>query len=199
MGRTIRSRRISAILLGATLLLQGCASFRSEPTAPALPPGAQSLYALKSWRLEGRIGVQTSGDAWQANLFWEHAGTQDRLRISGPLSQGMVSIIVQKDLIYINEGNGVDKLSKNPEAELRERLGFSVPLSSLRYWILGVPAPDAPYSLVAAGGFQQLGWTIRVDKTVETRGRVLPSKMRVENGDVAVKLKIVADTWEMGD
>ncbi|MGZ8219689.1 lipoprotein insertase outer membrane protein LolB [Methylomagnum sp.] len=192
-----------AVPLALMVLLPGCASLRTETAAPPLPENTQALYALKMWRLEGRIGVRTTGDAWQANLFWEHEAAQDRLRISGPLSQGMVSIIVQKDLLYINEGNGVTKLSRDPDAELRERLGFSVPLASLRYWMLGLPDPALAHAPIQVGGgatagFRQLGWTIRVDSFTHLNNRALPQKLRVERDDVAVKLKIIADTWNTG-
>jgi outer membrane lipoprotein LolB len=183
--------------------LPGCALLRTETVAPPVPENAQALYALKAWRLEGRIGVRTAEDAWQANLFWEHEAAQDRLRISGPLSQGMVSIVVQKDLLYINEGNGVTKLSRDPDAELRERLGFAVPLASLRYWMLGVPDPALPHrplpaSEGRAAGFWQAGWSVRVDGFTQLDNRALPQKLRVESDDVSVKLKIVADTWNIG-
>jgi outer membrane lipoprotein LolB len=183
-------------------LLPGCALFRTETVRPpVLAEAKQSLYALKAWRMEGRIGVQTSEDAWQANLFWDHDAAQDRLRVSGPLSQGMVSIIVQKDLIYINEGNGVTELSRNPDAKLRERLGFAVPLSSLRYWMLGIPAPGLPYDPIREGddspsGFRQSGWAIRVERFINVGSRTLPQKMLVEGS--GVRLKIVTDNWEIG-
>ena len=174
--------------------------FRDDGSRPLSDAGRQSLYAIKSWRLEGRIGVQTSADAWQANLLWDHDPAQDRLRISGPLSQGLVSIVVQKDLIFINEGDGVAELSRTPEASLRERLGFSVPLSSLRYWIMGVPDPERTYTSLPTGepamsGFQQAGWTIRIERRGAVGNWVLPQKMRAEGA--GVKLKIVTDDWKI--
>ncbi len=178
-------------------LLPGCALFRE---VPVLPGAQQDLYGLQAWRMDGRVGVQTPEDAWQANLFWEHEAHQDRLRISGPLSQGMVSIILQKDLLYINEGNGVTRLSRDPDALLRERLGFVVPLSSLRYWILGVPDPAFAYTAIpgqngAAGGFQQSGWTVEWDRHTLAGQYAVPQKLRVQGA--GVKLKIIADHWEI--
>ncbi|SMF94075.1 outer membrane lipoprotein LolB [Methylomagnum ishizawai] len=191
----------AALLLAALMVLPGCAWFRGTGTpAPAVEADRAALYALKAWRMDGRIGIQTAHDAWQANLFWEHEPAQDRLRISGPLSQGMISIVLQKDLIYINEGNGVTQLSRDPDAALRERLGFAVPLSSLRSWILGIPDPGLestplPAEAGAVGGFRQSGWTIHLDQYMEANGHPLPRKFRIQGS--GVKLKIVADTWEI--
>lgn len=188
-------------LLLALALLPGCAVFRGESTpVPRSDVARESLYALKVWRMDGRIGVQTAHDAWQANLYWEHDPNQDRLRISGPLSQGMVSIVLQKDLIYINEGNGVTQLSRDPDAALRERLGFTVPLSSLRSWILGVPDPAQGYVPLSAGegtpgGFRQSGWVVSLDQLMSAGSHSVPRKLRVQG--LGIKLKIIADTWEI--
>lgn len=181
--------------------LAGCAVFEKEPPRPAFGSKVEEKnYDLKAWRLEGRIGVQTANDAWQANLFWEHDADQDRLRVSGPFSQGMVSIILQKDLIYINEGGGVTELSRDPDAMLKERLGFAVPLSSLRYWIVGLPDPNHTHMPVYGEsgsllGFRQAGWTLRFQSYTTVEDRVMPQKMAIQGGDV--KLKLVADNWRI--
>lgn len=179
------------------LLLGGCSLFREPAVTPG---GALSPNSLKAWRLEGRIGVKTPAEGWTANLFWEHDGRQDRLRISGPFSQGMVSIIVQDDLIHINEGNGVEQTSRDPDTLLRERLGFAVPLRSLRYWVTGVPAPDADYveEQDAAGAvrrFRQQGWTLAYEKFTRVGTMLLPQKASINGHDV--RLKLIADDWSL--
>jgi len=178
--------------------LNGCALFLKEPAVPGVSQAQQRIYGLSSWRLEGRIGVQTAKDAWHANLFWEHEGRQDRLRISGPFSQGAVSIILQDDLIYINEGHGVVESSREPDVMLKQRLGFAVPLASLRYWVMGVPSPVAEHAAErdSSGrirGFRHLGWLLSFDRFVNVRDLVLPQKMTIQGHEV--KLKLIADEW----
>lgn len=195
----MRSNSWGAALAVLLMVLPGCALFKSGPEPPLLGEAQQSLYALKAWKVEGRIGVQATQDAWQADLHWEHEPAQDRLRLSGPLSQGMVSIVLQKDLIYINEGQGVSRLSHDPDALLRERLGFTVPLPSLRYWILGVPDPAQEYASLpseggASPGFRQAGWAVRVDRYTNVGNLVLPQKLGIQGN--GVRLKIIADHWE---
>ncbi|MGX2041977.1 lipoprotein insertase outer membrane protein LolB [Methylocaldum sp. MU1018] len=178
--------------------LAGCAVLEKGPVP--LSRLEEKNYDLKSWRLEGRIGVQTANDAWQANLFWEHDTNQDRLRVSGPFSQGMVSIVLQKDLIYINEGGGVTESSRDPDAMLKDRLGFVVPLSSLRYWITGLPDPNRDHTPLyeEAGslrGFRQSGWTLRFERYMTVDDRVMPQKMAIQGPEV--KLKLIADNWRI--
>jgi outer membrane lipoprotein LolB len=179
----------------AVLFLPGCTTLNTVPKLVVLP---DSPAAIRSWSMDGRIGVQSADQAWHADLFWEHDPAQDRLRISGPLSQGLISIVVQKDLIYVNEGNGVTQLSRDPDAMLRQRLGFAVPLTSLRYWMLGVPDPDkSSLSMAGGGGFQQAGWTIYPDDLANVDGWMLPRKLSARGA--GVKLKILADNWVLKD
>ncbi|GAB6047884.1 lipoprotein insertase outer membrane protein LolB [Methyloparacoccus murrellii] len=175
--------------------LGGCTTVSTVSEPVVLP---DTPVAIRAWSMDGRIGVQSAGKAWQANLYWEHDPAQDRLRLSGPFSQGLVSIVVQKDLIYINEGGGVTALSRDPDAMLRQRLGFAVPLSSLRYWMLGVPDPGASAQRSAdagAGSFRQAGWHIVPDQLASIDGWMLPQKLTVQGA--GVKLKILADTWTL--
>ena len=175
-------------LLWLFLMLAGCASVQ-EQSKTKMPSN------IRSWSMDGRIGVQSSEGAWQANLYWEHDPAQDRLRISGPLNQGLVSIVVQKDLIYVNEGEGVTTLSRDPDAMLRQRLGFAIPLTSLRYWVLGVSDPEKASVSLLDAGFRQLGWEVVVDELTPVSGWNLPQKLRVQGA--GVKLKILADTWDV--
>lgn len=174
--------------------LAGCAGMRPVPESQR----AASPSDIKVWKLEGRIAVKTANDGWTANLIWEHDPLQDRLRISGPFSQGLLSIVVQDDLIHVNEGNGVEQTSRDPDALLRERLGFAVPLRSLRYWVTGVPAPEAEHVQVPneAGGarrFSQQGWNLAYEKFFQVGAYQLPQKASINGHDV--RLKLIADDW----
>ena len=176
-----------------SLGVAGCTTLQggTEESAAARAPNQ-----LMVWDMEGRIGVHAAKDSWQADLAWSHDLNQDRLRLSGPLSQGLVSIVLQRDLIYINEGDGIDHLARDPEAALKARLGFAVPLKSLRFWILGIPNAEEswkPLSSGPEGAFTQQGWRITPSALTAVGGYSLPGRLLVE-GD-GVRLKIIMDQW----
>ena len=187
---------VCALLIASGLT--GCAPFMGGAVSPRLPAAQQSLYQVKQWKLEGRIAVKSGNEGWNANLFWEHDGGQERLRIYGPFGQGAVSIVVQSDLVYINEGNGAVTSSREPDQMLKQRLGFFVPLRSLRYWVLGLPAPDIGYQaeLDEKGGlkgFSQQGWVLAFDDFSTVGDFVMPQKMTIQGNEV--RLKLVVDEW----
>lgn len=178
--------------------LTGCAPFMGWAVAPRLTEVQRQLYSVNAWKLEGRIAVKAGDEGWNANLFWEHEGGQDRLRIYGPFSQGAVSIIVQSDLVYINEGNGVVTRSSDPDDLLKKKLGFAVPLRSLRYWVLGLPAPDIDYQakVDAEGGFtgfEQQAWVLGFENFEKVANFIMPQKITIL-GNV-VRLKLVVDEF----
>lgn len=158
------------------------------------------LLGLEHWRMEGRIGVKTGADAFQASLQWEHERAQDRVRVAGPFNQGGVSIVLQNDLILIRDGRGNVRTSRDATGLLRQELGFSVPLASLRYWVIGVPEPEgsATPRYDATGLLRELrqaGWAVDYEQFMPVQGFALPQKLSARGVDM--RLKLVVDDWEI--
>ncbi|QXP84124.1 lipoprotein insertase outer membrane protein LolB [Methylococcus sp. Mc7] len=199
MRDRIRLAAASLIVLSTAAGLQGCAPMQARPAVP----GVARLASLERWRLEGRVAVQTADDAWQASLSWDHDGRQDRLRLSGPLNQGTVSIVLQDDLILVNEGNGNERISRDPEGLLKEKLGFSIPLRSLRYWVLGVSAPGEAseetelYPDGRLKHFRQAEWSLDYERYRSWGQFTLPQKVLIQGR--SLKLKLFADEWTVGN
>ncbi|MCU0736193.1 MAG: lipoprotein insertase outer membrane protein LolB [Methylotetracoccus sp.] len=192
-----RLKLSSAAVWFLLILLSACAGVTPPPSTGMAKQ--VKLAALTHWRLEGRIAVQTPDDAFQASLFWEHERQQDRVRVSGPFSQGTFSIILQDDLIFIRDSSGNTKSSRNVPALLQQELGFAVPLSSLRYWVLGVPAPSviAGQASYDQGGLlrqlRQDGWRLDFQSFVPAGDYLLPQKLAAQGRDL--KLKLFVDDW----
>ncbi|MFM8332796.1 MAG: lipoprotein insertase outer membrane protein LolB [Candidatus Methylumidiphilus sp.] len=174
--------------------LSGCAWLPDKPVAPPAQASWQKLYQIPAWKLEGRIAAKMGQEGWNANLSWEHEDGQERLRIFGPFNQGAVSILVQSDAVIVNDGGGEVLSLRDPDAWMKERLGFTVPLRSLRYWVLGLPDPGGEYKAAGDGsGFEQQAWVLAVERFEAIGDWVLPKKMALR-GD-AVTLKLIVDEW----
>lgn len=199
MGNRRRLAAAALIVLSMGAGLNGCARVQTRPVIVDVA----ELAGLKRWRLEGRIAVQTPDDAWQASLAWDHDGRQDRLRVFGPLNQGTVSIVLQDDLILINQGDGNERISRDPDALLKEKLGFSIPLRSLRYWVLGVSAPGEAsvemeqYPDGRLKRLKQAEWSLDYERYRLWDRFMLPQKMLIQGR--TLRLKLFADEWVIGD
>lgn len=149
--------------------------------------------------MEGRIGVKAKANAWHAQIIWNHEKRQDRLQIVGPLNQGMVSIVMRADLIYINDGNNKEVLSRKPEQSLHDHLGFSVPIHSMKYWVMGLHDPAYEYEAISHNEgdvmFQQLGWKVLSSQYHDKKGYQCPGRLEIQGKDV--KLKLIIDQWQL--
>ncbi|MEN8258984.1 MAG: lipoprotein insertase outer membrane protein LolB [Pseudomonadota bacterium] len=178
--------------------LSGCATLVPEPVAGLSDEQRRLLYAFNDWRVQGRIAVRADDESWQASLDWRHQPDVETLRLSGPLGQGGVDVQMSDAFIRITQADGTTEVSSRPEELLAERIGFPVPLGALRYWVVGVPAPDRHASLEydEAGRLRmirQMGWAVEYERYMTVGDKVLPQKLVVRKG--GIMLKLVVDQW----
>jgi outer membrane lipoprotein LolB len=85
-------------------------------------------------------------------------------------------------------------------AQLQDRLGFTLPIDQLRYWLLGVPQPGAPFDVKRndqerASQLIQGDWTIDYDRYMPVDGDVLPAHL-VLNRE-GVRVRFAAERWQL--
>ena len=137
--------RLCAAGLLALLALSGChtlpvATSASAPWESRRP----ALQALPHFLVKGRVAVATGATGFNANLRWTQDPDSARFTLDGPLGIGAVQVNSVGDTLEVINSHGEHIGNDQARGELRTRLGFDVPLASLRYWILGVPRPDSP-------------------------------------------------------
>ena len=158
------------LLLTGILMLPACSIFVTSPEMPYQPTNTQSeLYDLKNWAFEGRIAITGKNDAWSANINWEHSLSEDLIKLSGPLGQGGAIIQLNSTGVTIDRGGGDVQSSTDVENFINQQVGLTVPVSSLRYWIIGLPEKSQAVTKVDKG-FEQLGWQNQY-KTMQSVGK----------------------------
>src|SRR5579872_2068432 len=141
-----RVRACRSVLAIVALLLSACATVAQRPAAPQQPwpERRAALQALASFQLKGRVGVAAAGEGFNANLAWDQQGPRSTLVIHGPLGVGAARVVAEGDSLTVTNSHGAVLDSDQAHTELSAKLGFDPPISSLRYWILGVPDPAQP-------------------------------------------------------
>jgi outer membrane lipoprotein LolB len=194
--------RVCAAGLLLLLALAGCRTLPVATTASAPWESRRpALQALPHFLVKGRVAVATGATGFNANLRWAQDGDNAHLTLDGPLGIGGVQVNSQGEMLEVVNAHGEHIGNDLARAELRNRLGFDVPLASLRYWILGVPRPDAPAeeSLDPAqqrlDGLTQDGWHVAYGAYVDAHGQVLPARLTLERD--AVRVRLVVDDWQL--
>jgi outer membrane lipoprotein LolB len=195
--------RTPLLLLGLALLMAGCSSAPPRPqpadTQAAWQQHRQQLSALHNWRITGRLGIQTGHEGWHAGLDWQQHNGDYTIRITAPLGQG--SLLLQGDTagVTLQTSDGETLRDEDPGLLLYRQLGWKVPVASLRYWVLGLPAPGVAVETLDAYGrlshLQQSGWVIEFLDYEERQGIELPGRVFVSNHQA--KVRLVIGGWQL--
>lgn|SRR6185295_4201049 len=195
-----------ALLAGLGLLtLAGC---RTTPVVPpVIGPGADAPWALQReslakvthYTLGGRVAVAANGQGFQGALRYQQQQQHAELAIDGPLGIGGVRVSLDGEQVNISNSRGESFDGPAARSELEQRLGFTLPLAELRWWLLGLPAPgEAALEQDPVTGeiraFQQTGWRVSIDARTPAMGFALPQRLVVSRD--GARMKLLIENWQ---
>lgn len=185
------------VLFCLFLLLSGCATV--QPSL-RLKPDWGGLSELESWTMKGRVAFRQGVDGWHGRINWVSSPKQDKIKISGPIGQGAVVIVVKGGVVEFLHSDGRREVMRDHEALLEKRLGLPVPLKALRWWVRGLPEKGESFDLVkedpSSTVFRQGGWLISQWDFRLFGTAVFPRRLKLESEELL--LKFVVDSWEEG-
>jgi len=149
--------------------------------------------------LSGRIAVKHDGDRSLSGVRWMHRTEVDEILLFAPLGQTVARIRSDR------QGTALDMPFKHYVAQdadelTQQVLGWRLPLSGLRYWVLAMPAPVGTFDIEHNANGQvsllsQDGWVIRYTRyTAQTPGS-LPLRLVLQREGMEIQLLI--DEWEI--
>lgn len=178
-----------SILLG---LLSACASINERShleTNPKNMEGSAASLLNRHWRVDGKLAIRalTANPSVQTLRFdWQQQAQDFTVTLSGPLGFGRVTVAQQDQRVYLTKGKTQIEAS-DIDRLFAQQTGWKLPLSYLRYWALGLPSPEQPFTATNQDqhktdkatliGFQQDGWQIRYPSVNLAAPYPLPSKM----------------------
>lgn len=190
------TRRLPVTILLLALLV-GC-------TRPSMQPRDREtlwesrlgdLAELDDWRIDGRIGVVMPDDGFSATMRWEQDGSAVDLRLHGPFGAGSLHFNGNDEWLVVRDSEGAVFRTEQPQAELSWRLGWTLPLSSFRYWMAGRPDPRGDYRLELddqgrVSRLEQFGWTLEYRRYASAGNLDVPSYVTADNGEVKIKFGV---------
>lgn len=186
-------RRSAVVLVMAAV--GGCAV---APVAPPFMPADPSAFA--AWTATGRLALVANGEGGSGSFTWDQQADATTVSLRGPLGAGAMRVTVDGDRLSVTDGDGRSLDTAQTRALLRERLGADLPWGSLRFWMLGVPAPDVPARVADADQaplrvIEQADWRIGYDAFRPELGASLPARFTATRE--GVRLKVTVDAWKL--
>ena len=193
-------RRLALGLAALTIALAGCRTLPPPVRLVPDPVARRALVSLADWHAIGRVAVRSGSEGFSASFDWREVDGRGELGVRGPFGAGAVHISLTDERIQIESGKEASIDVNAPfdtlDPVLTAHLGFPLPLASLRYWLLGVPAPGVP-SDGSGAEFEQAGWHVAVTAFVTVPGGPGPLPARLVLTRAATRIRVIVDRWTL--
>lgn len=199
-GRLVGRARLAS-LAALALLLGGCAA---APVVAPPPAGrVADQESLSQWVAKGRIVLVAQGEGGSGSFVWQQRSERTELSFRGPLGAGAMQVVTDGDVIELTDTAGRALDGDAARRALEHRLGINLPLADMRYWMLGLPAPDAtggaavalPVGAGGQTGFRQREWEVSFQEFRGVAGWSLPARFNA--AAPGVRVRIIVDDWQL--
>lgn len=171
----------------------GCISVpHTSPQSNASPP---ETAKLQHWQASGRIAVAGATGGGSGSFTWVQDGGDAKVQMRGPIGIGSLRLTISAGNTHIATGDGQSFDAADAEAELASRLGATVPIQNLRYWLTGVAAPGVHEWSNEAATLTQESWRIDYLRYAIVDDVKLPTKLLAVSD--AAKVRIMVDRWRL--
>jgi outer membrane lipoprotein LolB len=190
-------------LLGV-LLLSACATRPpvpvSEEASAAFEAHRALVQTLDPWTLTGRLALDADGQQWHTNLRWRQSGEDFDIRLFGPFGRDAGHVQGDERKATLRAADGERFEADDVDRLVVEVLGWRLPVSGMRYWVMGLPAPEASYipELDASGRLarlEQSGWTVQFHRYRNSPAPALPDRLELTYEDIRVR--VLVDQWNV--
>ena len=196
----MRCRRFATGILLAAVIFAGCTTTRSVllPDLGQWETRKAVLEQTDEWEFSGRIGVRAGDEGLNGKIWWRQDGIVYRARLSGPIGVGTVFVNGDGREATLTDRDGVVMELDDADVDIRIGYGWTIPVTSLRFWALGIPDPSLPSSIEfnedgQMSNLRQGQWTVTIGEYADGGGQAMPRRLTAVSGDIRVRL--VIDEW----
>ncbi|HQW57607.1 MAG TPA: lipoprotein insertase outer membrane protein LolB [Gammaproteobacteria bacterium] len=163
----------------------------------------QNISNLQDFEAIGKVGFSDGKQGGNASIVWEQHPQSYQIRLYGPLGSNTVQIKGDSNRVSLTRTDAKIITASTPEALVQQELGWIIPVSGLRYWLRGLPAPGlAPKAMLLDNSdrlwqIDQQGWNIEYQAYKPIDGHDVPCKLLLRNG--SIRLKFIFDRWSLGE
>ncbi|WP_263322122.1 lipoprotein insertase outer membrane protein LolB [Endozoicomonas sp. Mp262] len=190
------------------VVLSGCASMHRD-TAQLSDAAKQQrwqdvqkqLSEIQNWQLVGRLGLKIPGRSGSLSVDWWQHPERFALLLDGPFGQPLAQVQGNRQGVMATvAGESEPVMGPTPDYLMRRITGWDLPVSHLRYWVIGLPVPGLQSRVVLDDSgypkiLHQSGWEVTYLSFRQEKDLRLPSRLRVSDGDIRLTLAI--NRWNL--
>ncbi len=153
------------------------------------------LAQMTHWQIKGAFSITQHAKRHSAHFTWNQLGNDEyRIRISSALDLYHVYLLGRHGSVTMWRSDRDFETAKSAERLMQQEMGWSLPMSNMRYWVRGLPAPGKHkaaydhYGLLRS--LQQQGWHIDYTRYRTVNGYDLPRRMEIQRPGMFVEIVI---------
>ena len=177
------SSRFRCCIALSAVLLAACAA------GPGVAP-------VPAFELSGRVAVRFQERGFASAVRWKQTDGSDEIWLTAPLGQTIAYLQADATGATLTAADQKQYRAGSIESLTRSALGWRFPVSGMRYWLLGQPAPGMALAAAErddAGRitrFRQDDWQVTINYAA-TGGA--PSRLEIVGSDA--EIRFVIDRW----
>lgn len=157
------------------------------------------LGLIQTWEITGRLNMKVPGQSGTMSLDWRQRGDEYKLTLDGPFGASVAHISGDGQSVSVTASDET-RYGPSPEMLLYSLTGWQFPVSNLRYWVRGLPAPsnDARIQLNDLGypeKIEQQGWVVAYQQYGLSNSQRLPARFVVSRG--GIRLSLMVSSWQL--
>ena len=203
-----RKHLLAAVLL---LALGACKSLPQRSSMQGAKLNQQQrtdiLSACAKFDLRGKLAISqfsvNGSDGGNGRFQWHQENEVLDFHLSAPLSNQTWRLQGLPGAYTLTDSKGIASQNASAEQLIENASGWSLPVSELRYWVLGLPtgyvsnASIARYADGTLKQFTERGWQVDYQSYTDAEPR-LPIKIKAvlsEFGKTRASVKIIVHEW----
>ncbi|HUH55132.1 MAG TPA: lipoprotein insertase outer membrane protein LolB [Rhodanobacter sp.] len=160
----------------------------------------QALAPVDRWVLQGRLGVSNGSDGGSGSFSWSQDGDHYEFVLRAPVTGKSFRLSGDNHGALMEGLDGGPIRGRDAESLMHRALGWDVPLSDLRAWVLGLRADSGPAELTFGedrlpATLLQDGWSVDYREWDTNRQPPLPKKLYAAKPPY--KVKLVIESWQL--
>lgn len=188
--------------LSGILLLSACSNTPQQPVLPSQLTWSdheELVTQQEHFQANGKIAIRQKDQRTSASLNWTQDKQHYAIFMAGPLGSGAVGIAGSPQGVTMDISGEGRFYAQSPEALMNERLGWSLPLSNLGYWVKGIPAPGSSYQKSLDDQqrlalLKQNNWLIEYKSYYQLADTAWPRKIQLHYGQ-NLQVTVLIKEW----
>jgi len=187
------------VLACLVLIMPGCVS-----VTPVIPDGvaediwktrSEKLYQQDYWTAHLAIVGKTTSQKFKTRAIWEQKGNNYTIKLLDFIGRTIAVIESTPHGVQAKTSKGQQYRSETAEQLIQQLFDIKIPVSGMRYWLLGIPKPDSDVSKLQlnqqglADEVRQEGWLMSYSDYLNQQHFQMPGHILLGYEDVDLSVR----------